>query len=79
MRLFIAATVAASIFATNLLAADLAAPLPAGKPAGVQKAQDKGIAPIFYVLGGIAVAGVVVAAVGNASGTPGAVPSTGTL
>ncbi len=79
MRLFIAATVAASIFATNLLAADLAAPLPAGKPAGVQKALDTGIAPIWYVLGGIAVTGAIVAAVGNASGTPGAVASTGTL
>ena len=79
MRLFIAATVAASFFATNLLAADLAAPLAAGKPAGVQKAQDAGIAPIWYVLGGIAVTGAIVAAVGNASGTPGVAASTGTL
>jgi len=79
MRLLIAATVAASIFATNLLAADLAAPLPAGKPAGVQKAQDTGIAPIWYVIGGIAITGALVAAIGNASGTPGVTPSTGTL
>ena len=76
MRLFIAATVAASFFATNLLAADLAAPLAAGKPAGVQKAQDSGIAPIWFVLGGVAVAGAIVAAVGNASGTSGTVPPT---
>ena len=79
MRLLIAATVAASFFATNLLAADLAAPLAAGKPAGVQKAQLSDVAPIWFVVGGIAVTGAIVAAVGNASGTPGAVASTGTL
>jgi hypothetical protein len=39
-RALIAATVAVSFFATNLLAAETAAPLAPGKPAGVQKAQD---------------------------------------
>ena len=39
-RALIVATVAASLFATNLLAAESAAPLAPGKAAGVQKAQD---------------------------------------
>ena len=76
MRLLIAATVAASFFATNLLAADLAAPLAAGKPAGVQKAQDAGIAPIWFVVGGVAALGGIVAVVGNASGSAGTAPPT---
>ena len=61
MRLFIAATVAASLFATNLLAADLAAPLSAGKPAGVQKAQLDGLNPVWFAVGGLAILAVVVA------------------
>ena len=61
MRLFIAATVAASLFATNLLAADLAAPLPAGKPAGVQKAQLGGINPAWFAVGGLGILAAVVA------------------
>jgi hypothetical protein len=76
MRLLIAATVAASFFATNLLAADLTAPLAAGKPAGVQKAQDSGIAPIWYVLGGVAIVGVVVAASSDVSGPTATTPPT---
>jgi hypothetical protein len=76
MRLFIAATVAASLFATNLLAADLAAPLAAGKPAGVQKAQDSGIAPIWYIVGGIAAIGGIVAVVGDNSGPVATTPPT---
>ena len=39
-RALIAATIAASFFATNLFAAESAAPLAPGKAAGVQKAQD---------------------------------------
>ena len=70
MRLFIAATVAASLFATNLLAADIAAPLAPGKPAGVQKAQFEDIAPIWYVLGGVAIVGVIVAASSDNNSTP---------
>jgi hypothetical protein len=76
MRLLIAATVAASFFATNLMAADLTAPLAAGKPAGVQKAQDSGIAPIWYVLGGVAIVGVVVAASSSVSGPSATTPPT---
>jgi hypothetical protein len=76
MRLIIAATVAASFFATNLLAADLTAPLAAGKPAGVQKAQDSGIAPIWYVVGGVAVIGAVVAASSSVTSVPATTPPT---
>jgi hypothetical protein len=76
MRLLIAATVAASFFATNLMAADLAAPLSAGKPAGVQKAQLSDVAPIWFVLGGIAVVGAVVAASSSVTSTPATTPPT---
>jgi len=76
MRLLIAATVAASFFATNLLAADLASPLAAGKPAGVQKAQDASLYSIWFVVGGVAAIGGIVAAVGNASGSSGTAPPT---
>ena len=76
MRLLIAATVAASFFATNLLAADLTAPLSAGKPAGVQKAQLSDIAPIWYVVGGVALIGVVVAAASDVNGPTATTPPT---
>jgi hypothetical protein len=76
MRLFIAATIAASLFATNLLAAEVTAPLAAGKPSGVQKAQEEGIAPIWFVLGGAAVIGVAVAASSGGNSTPVTTPPT---
>jgi len=76
MRLIIAATVAASFFATNLLAADLTAQLSAGKPAGVQKAQLSDIAPIWFVVGGVALIGAVVAASSNVSGPTATTPPT---
>jgi hypothetical protein len=76
MRLFIAATVAASLFATNLLAAEAAAPLAGGKPAGVQKAQDEGIAPIWFVLGAVVVVGAVVAASSGGNSVPVTTPPT---
>ena len=55
MRLFIAATLAASLFATNILAAEVA-PLAAGKPAGVSQAQGMNDTALIAlgVVGGIA-------------------------
>jgi hypothetical protein len=67
MRLFIAATVAATLFATNLLAAEAVAPLPAGKPAGVQKAQDADNT-VWWIVGlGAVAAGIAIVASGNSS------------
>ena len=76
MRLFIAATVAACLFATNLLAAEVATPLAAGKPSGVQKAQEEGIAPIWYVLGAVVVVGAAVAAASGGNSVPVTTPPT---
>lgn len=65
MRLFIAATVAASLFATNLLAAEAVSPLPAGKPAGVQKA-DAADGSLWWILGvGVVAAGIAIVASGG--------------
>ena len=58
MRLFITATVAASLFATNLLAAEAVAPLAPGKPAGVQKAQDADNT-VWWIVGGAVIVGVI--------------------
>ena len=56
-RILIAAGLAASLFATNLMAADLSAPLPPAKAAGVQKAQIFGIdTPLIVIVAGIGVA-----------------------
>jgi len=78
MRLFIAATVAASLFATNLSAAETG-PLAAGKPAGVQKA-DAADATLWWIIGGAVFVGVVAAvASGGGSSTitsPANVPPT---
>ena len=72
MRLFIAATVVASLFATNLLAAEAVAPLAAGQPAGVKKAQDADNT-LWWVLGGAAAVTVIaVVASDNGSDTPAA-------
>ena len=76
MRIFIAATVAASLFATNLLAAEAIAPLGAGKPAGVQKAQNLGIDPIWWVLGTVVVLGAALASSGSANTVASTVPPT---
>jgi hypothetical protein len=58
-RILIATTLAASLFATNLFAADTTqGPLAAGKPAGVQKAQDMdwGITALYVGAGALAIA-----------------------
>jgi len=73
----LAATVAASLFATNVFAGDL--PLPAGKPAGVTNAQYDDHT-IIYVIGAAAIiAGIVILASNSGSNgtlTPGTVPVT---
>ena len=58
-RALIAATAAASFFATNLLAAEVNGPLAAGKPAGVQKAQAWDMATLA-IAGGVALTGVLI-------------------
>jgi hypothetical protein len=58
-RTLIATAVAASFFATNLLAADAAGPLAPGKPSGVSKAQDLDLTTVA-VAGGVVLAGVLI-------------------
>jgi len=56
-----AAGLAASLFATNLMAADLSAPLPPAKAAGVQKAQIFGIStPLIVITLGIGIAAAII-------------------
>ena len=56
-RALIAATIAASFFATNLFAADASGPLAPGKAAGVKTAQDSNDTVLYFVaaagLGGL--------------------------
>jgi hypothetical protein len=80
MRALIPAALAASLFATNLYAADVAAPLSPGNPAGVKKAQGTDLSP-WWILGGVVVIGIIVAASsgGNSGTVAGSVgPATGT-
>jgi hypothetical protein len=74
MRLLVAATVAASLFATNLLAAETG-PLPPGKPAGVQKA-DAGDDTLWWIIGGAVAIGVIVAVASGGSSAPVTSPPT---
>jgi hypothetical protein len=80
MRIFVAATLAASLFATNVFAGDL--PLPAGKPAGLTNAQQYDDHTILYLIGGAAViAGIVILASNSGSNgalTPGTAPAAST-
>lgn len=80
MRILIAATIAASLFTTDLLAAETAAPLPAGKPASVQRAQGADADLTWYVLGGLLVLGAAIglASSGNAKPVTPATTSTST-
>jgi hypothetical protein len=57
-RTLIATAVAASFFATNLLAADVAGPLAPGKPSGVSKAQDIDLTTLA-IGGGVVLGGVL--------------------
>ena len=74
MRVLIAASLAASLFTTSLLAADMSAPLPPAKAAGVKNAQDFfGISyPILIIGAGIG----IVAAVVLSNQSPNPVPNT---
>jgi hypothetical protein len=60
MRILIAASLAASLVSTNLMAADLAtnAPLSPGKAAGVQKAEAEDMPLLWIALGIGAAAGL---------------------
>ena len=58
-RILVAATVAATFFATNLLAAESVAPLASGKTAGVAKAQSADNTTLYYVLGAGALGGIL--------------------
>ena len=76
MRLFIAATVAATLIATNLMAAETVTPLTAGKPAGVQKAQDADTNTLWWVVGGAVVVGAIAAAASGGNSAPVTTPPT---
>lgn len=65
MRVLITATLAAALFATNLLAAEVGAPLPPGKAAGVKKAQSDNDMAVLVVAGGAAAIGLIALAVGG--------------
>ena len=77
-RILIASTLAASLFATNLLAADAQGPLAAGKPAGVKKAQDMdwGMTALYVGVGALAV-GLLVGSVQQKNRTSAITPATG--
>ena len=51
MRVLVAASLAASLLTTSLMAADMNAPLPPAKAAGVKKAQILGISTPLIVIG----------------------------
>jgi hypothetical protein len=82
MRLLIAATVAASLFATDLLAAETAAPLPAGNAAGVKAAQFTNDDTLYIFVGAAAIAAILVFTHGgsskNLATTPAATTTTST-
>lgn len=69
MRVLIAAGLAATLFATNLLAAEVSAPLAPGHAAGVKKAQTDTDMSILIVAGGAAAVGVIALAVGGNGNT----------
>ena len=78
-RVLLATTLAASLIATNLFAADAQGPLAPGKPAGVQKAQDMDWAmTALYVGAGALAVGLLVGSL-NQENRTGAVTATSTL
>jgi len=83
MRVLIVATVVASLFATNSLAADIAIPanipLAPGKAAGVAKAQGEDDNSLWWILGGAAAIGIIVLAASGGSSTPAAAAATSTV
>lgn len=73
-RALIAATVAASFFATNLLAAENTPPLAPGKPAGVQKAQDIDWTTVAWI--GVGVGAAVLIGLSTGQSEKGGPPAT---
>jgi hypothetical protein len=68
MRNFVAATMAAIMFASSAIAATDTGLLPAGKPAGVKQAQDKDDT-VWWVVGlGFVAAGIALVASGSSNG-----------
>ena len=82
MRVLIAATIAASLVATNLLAAEATAPtnapLAPGKAAGVKKAQDADTTSLLWILGGAAAIGFIVGSMGAHTGAGATAATTAT-
>ena len=81
MRTLVVMSLAAALFATNLSAAEVSGPLAPGEVAGVKKAQAEDDRPLYWLVGGAAVIGVVALAVGgNGNSTAQtALSGTGTL
>ncbi len=71
-RVLVAASLAASLIATNLMAAEVSAPLPPAGAAGVHQAQDINWMPLVVIGGGLG----VIAAVALSQESP--APITGT-
>lgn len=82
-RVLVAASLAASLIATNLMAAEVNAPLSPAGAAGVHQAQGQNLTPLLVIGGGLLViAGVALSQEGAASLTntaPGLItPTVGT-
>jgi hypothetical protein len=78
-RVLLATTLAASLIATNLFAADAQGPLAPGKPAGVQKAQDMDWAmTALYVGAGALAVGLLVGSLNQENRTGAITPPTST-
>ncbi len=60
MRLLIAATVAASLVATDLFAADAGSALTPGRPAGVNAAQITNDDTLYFFVGAAAIATILI-------------------
>jgi hypothetical protein len=58
-RVLVAASLAASLISTNLMAAEVNAPLPPAGAAGVHQAQDVDWMPLLVIGGGIGVIAAV--------------------
>ncbi len=65
MRIVIAVSLAASLFATNLMAAEVSAPLSPGKPAGVKAAQSNNDLVVYWIGGVSAAAAITWLAIGG--------------
>ena len=71
-RVIVAASLAASLIATNLMAAEVNAPLPPAGAAGVHQAQDVNWMPLLIIGGGLG----IIAAVALSQESPTPVTST---